>query len=260
MNIHERLANPFDPSEVRWRVGNLAKNGNSATLLAYIDSRTVMDRLDDIVGPARWRDTYRPGAAGGLICRIEIYLELPDDTWAWVGKEDAAENTQVEAVKGGISDAFKRAAVKWGIGRYLYHIPTKFYRINKPGYAPDGKGINVSQPRQGVIGWIPTPKLSKGALPRLEEEPEQAPVMPEEPKVPEGAAGVIPQRWDDNERKRFCGDLTRIGWKYDDVAAFCEHLKRPRPSNMTPKQRADLFTYVKDGPVALLDFVESRGA
>ncbi|MCP5002531.1 MAG: hypothetical protein GY941_01065, partial [Planctomycetes bacterium] len=51
------------------------------------------------------------------ICYISI--KIGDE---WVTKSDGAGDTKVEAEKGSISDAFKRAAVKWGIGRYLYSL------------------------------------------------------------------------------------------------------------------------------------------
>ena len=41
----------------------------------------------------------------------------------WISKEDGADDTAIESTKGGISDALKRAAVKWGMGRDLYEYP-----------------------------------------------------------------------------------------------------------------------------------------
>src|SRR3546814_14134583 len=37
-------------------------------------------------------------------------------------RSDGAGDTAVEVEKGAISDAFKRCAVKWGVGRYRYDI------------------------------------------------------------------------------------------------------------------------------------------
>src|SRR3546814_7172992 len=54
---------------------------------------------------------------GRLICTISI---LCGDQW--ISKSDGAGDTAVEGEKGAISDAFKRCAVKWGVGRYLYDI------------------------------------------------------------------------------------------------------------------------------------------
>ena len=52
------LLRPFSPDDIEWRVGNVSKNGQRCTLLAYITSRAVMDRLDAVVGPENWSDEY----------------------------------------------------------------------------------------------------------------------------------------------------------------------------------------------------------
>src|ERR1700710_2501614 len=43
----------------------------------------------------------------------------------WVWKWDTGSESKVEAEKGQASDSFKRAAVKWGIGRFLYDLEIK---------------------------------------------------------------------------------------------------------------------------------------
>ena len=118
MTIYAELSAPFSAKDVEWRIQKKSKDGKKALVIAYHDARTVMDVLDRAVGPQNWQDSYRGGAAGGVICRLELCID-----GAWIAKEDGAENTNVEAIKGGISDAFKRAGVKWGIGRYLYDVP-----------------------------------------------------------------------------------------------------------------------------------------
>lgn len=118
--IAAELQAPFDPKDVHWRVGQAGegKNGKWLKILAYIDNRHVQDRLDRVVGPENWQNKYESGANGGLICGIGIRVNSSE----WVFKWDGAENTDIEAVKGGLSDAMKRAAVQWGIGRYLYGV------------------------------------------------------------------------------------------------------------------------------------------
>lgn len=109
------LKNPFEPRLVKWRTGGGGKS------LAYIDARDVMKRLDDVVGADNWSDKYVP-VDGGFIC--ELSIKINDE---WITKSNGANNTKVEAIKGGISSALKRAAVNWGIGRYLYYLdPNKF--------------------------------------------------------------------------------------------------------------------------------------
>jgi hypothetical protein len=107
----------FPRDMVTWRPqGPISKTGK-VMALAYIDARDVMDRLDAVVGPANWSDDYHETPKGRVICTLSINID-----GVWVRKADGAGETQVEGEKGAISDALKRAAVKWGIGRYLYDI------------------------------------------------------------------------------------------------------------------------------------------
>lgn len=112
----KKLAAEFPRNAVSWRAQTVTKDGSKALALAYIDSRDVQDRLDEVVGPENWQDRYEVHGAK-TIC----YLSLRVDG-EWVTKADGAGDTAVEAEKGSLSDAFKRAAVKWGIGRYLYSL------------------------------------------------------------------------------------------------------------------------------------------
>lgn len=115
--LFTRLATPFHPEDIEWRAGATNNDKTKALALAYITSRAVMDRLDEVIGPQNWRDEYKPGPDGGVICGLS--LRIQDE---WICKWDGADNTEFEAIKGGLSDAFKRAGYKWGIGRYLYKL------------------------------------------------------------------------------------------------------------------------------------------
>jgi hypothetical protein len=110
--IWQALAAEFDPSEVKSR-----KQGGRD--LHYITARTAMNRLDAVLGPENWEDEYIPGAES-VMCRLAI--TLPDgsrltkcDAGGYAGMADSGDDD-----KSGFSDAFKRAAVKFGVGRYLY--------------------------------------------------------------------------------------------------------------------------------------------
>jgi len=115
-DIWNKLAAEFPREEIEWRAQNLKVDGTSALALAYITARHVMDRLDEAVGPANWSDRYE-FSGGTAICNLSLRIG-----GEWVTKADGAGTTDVEAEKGQISDALKRAAVRWGIGRYLYEI------------------------------------------------------------------------------------------------------------------------------------------
>lgn len=110
------LSAPFPVETIHWRAQALSKNG-SALALAYLDARDVMDRLDEVCGPAGWSTYNDETAKGRVLCKLSIKVD-----GEWITKTDGAGDTAVEGEKGGISDALKRAAVQWGIGRYLYDL------------------------------------------------------------------------------------------------------------------------------------------
>ena len=117
MSMFDQLSRPFPGDAVHWRAQTLKGDGTAAMALAYIDARDVMRRLDEVCGPDGWSDSYTETAKGRLLCTISI--KCGD---VWISKSDGAGDTDVEGEKGAISDAFKRAAVKWGVGRYLYDM------------------------------------------------------------------------------------------------------------------------------------------
>jgi hypothetical protein len=119
------LAAPFPPSAVSWRVGSVS--GERGMALAYLDARDVMDRLDAVCGPGGWQCRYSH-VGTVTVCDIGIWV---GDEWVW--KADGAGQSDIEAEKGALSDALKRAAVRWGIGRYLYHLPSPWVEIEKRG-------------------------------------------------------------------------------------------------------------------------------
>lgn len=108
-SLEQKLKEPFPVGSLHWRMGKLSAKKDKALMLVYIDARDVMDRLDEVFG-SRWSDDYKE-VMGRIVCTITI---------DGISKSDGAGDTDFEAEKGGLSDAFKRAAVKWGIGRYLY--------------------------------------------------------------------------------------------------------------------------------------------
>jgi hypothetical protein len=101
-------------------------------MLSYITARQVMDRLDAVVGPENWQNRFTE-VKGIMVCEIGIRTE---DGWVW--KSDGSDETDIEAEKGALSGALKRAAVHWGIGRSLYgesggdDAPTPHGRVVPP--------------------------------------------------------------------------------------------------------------------------------
>lgn len=119
----------------QWRVQSFSKNKPSAACVAYIDARDVMRLLDEVVGPENWQDDYRV-INNHMFAGIGIFVN-----GAWVWKWDIGTESQTEKEKGQVSDAFKRAAVKWGIGRFLYDMPLVYVDANaKKGDADSSDG------------------------------------------------------------------------------------------------------------------------
>ena len=125
-NLFAALAAPFESHEVKVRA---AQGGRQ---LHYITARTAMNRLDSVLGPENWWDEFLP-LENSVICKLSI--RLPDgtvitkaDAGGYAGMADQGDDD-----KSGFSDAFKRAAAKVGVARYLYRdgVPT-FVREREP--------------------------------------------------------------------------------------------------------------------------------
>ncbi len=145
LSIFERLAEPFVPEQVHWRVGptnkKFWKEGDKkrGQPLAYIDARDVMDRFDSVCGPNGWQDEYS-AIGNATCCRIGVALHETDTdrNAVWIWKSDGAGQTDMEGDKGQFSDAFKRAAVKFGVGRYLYDCNVPWIDLDDRWNIPKG--------------------------------------------------------------------------------------------------------------------------
>jgi hypothetical protein len=142
-----RLSERFEPVDIEFRAGATNKDKSQCLALAYITSRAVMDRLDNVVGSANWSDHFVPGPNGGVLCGISI--KINDE---WITKWDGADNTDIEGIKGGLADSFKRAAVKWGVGRYLYSLPAVWVRA-----IPRGRNVvpDENEARRKILASQP---------------------------------------------------------------------------------------------------------
>jgi len=126
----KRLAEPFPVNRIHWRVGVTTQDKKKGIALAYLDARDVMKRLDDVCG-IYWQCRYPFTGC----CEIGIHESIlgggdkVGDPWLW--RANGAGETNVEAEKGQFSDAFKRAAVMWNVGRYLYALPNVWVELNQ---------------------------------------------------------------------------------------------------------------------------------
>jgi len=134
----EILSRPFDPKEVEVKVQVVSKDRTKGQVVAYVDARTVLDRLDEAVGPTGWSDGYEVlnnGTDYDGRRLVEVKCTL---TVLGVSKEDVGEG---DSLKAAFSDALKRAAVKFGVGRYLYRLPKVWADIDERGNIKDPDAV-----------------------------------------------------------------------------------------------------------------------
>ena len=138
--------------EIECRVQSIKPQG--LVLLLYKDARCDQNILDETVGVMNWKKSYQL-IDGQLFCTIEIWDE---EKKQWIGKQDVGVESNTEAEKGRASDAQKRSAFAFGIGRELYTSPFIWiksgdcrinngkcydrFRVTKIGY-DDNRRINA---------------------------------------------------------------------------------------------------------------------
>lgn len=211
IEIYDELSAPFLAEEVDWRVGSTNSEKTKGMALAYIDARAVMDRLDVVCGPDGWQDNYTPGMAGSIVCNIGI--RMPDGSWVW--KADGAGATDFEGEKGALSDAFKRSAVRWGVGRYLYDLKAPWVKIEQRGRSfiiPDDELKRLQEVHEdfankagwGVRAGIQAYKLMNAAIKSWVTSPDAAIQFAEDNK---SMIAQLPVAM----RKHLQGTLDKIG-------------------------------------------------
>lgn len=149
MEKYARLAQPFDPEEVQLKVQATNRDRTKGMVVAYVDARAVIDRLDEVFGPEGWQDTYEVladhrdenGRLVEVLCRLTI---------GEAAKEDVGEG---DSLKAAFSDALKRAAVKFGVGRYLYRLPRVWAELDQYGNIKDPDAVKAQ-----LLGGKPAPR------------------------------------------------------------------------------------------------------
>lgn len=156
------LQSPFVPQDIEWRVQSSGydKNGKAwAMVIPFVTNRAIQNRLDEVFGFDGWSNEFIPiTTERGLsfLCGISA---------GGVKKWDGADETDVENFKGGLSNAMKRSAVQFGIGRYLYKLSSCFADLT------EGRGgeyvikiTNKDKSQSGMFSYN-SPELPAWALP-----------------------------------------------------------------------------------------------
>lgn len=141
----QKLSAPFRPEDISWKPQTVDYRKKTALAVAYADPRAYVDRLNEVFGVGEWSDTYhfiatpfnkfiRGKKAYGTQLATED-KQIPGDKVIVVatlivkdygisvsstGDSDASDDNAATSAE---AQAFKRAAMKLGIGRYLYELP-----------------------------------------------------------------------------------------------------------------------------------------
>ncbi len=147
------LRRPFTPQSVKWKIQTNPKDGKQGLIVAFMDSRLAAERLNAVV-PGDWSDMYSPAVIGnGIVC----HLTVCGATRADAGFVESDKLNTDMGLKGLYSDAFKRAAVKFGIGAFLYALPRMYVKADqltqrgRSWYIPDGTEKML---RQRYVAWL----------------------------------------------------------------------------------------------------------
>ena len=152
MDIFDKLKAAFSPEDIEFRVGSTTGDKSKGLALAYVTSRAIMDRLDSVLGPTEWQNEVKV-CDDGVIATLTIRVG-----GEWIMRQDGAQFTNIEAFKGGISDALKRVAVLYGIGRYLYSLPQEWVELNNGRMSAQ----TIRKLRAKLGGVKSTPKKAGG--------------------------------------------------------------------------------------------------
>lgn len=265
------LCYPFQEHEIEWRIqqGGISQSGSPwAKVLAYIDSRAIQTRLDDTFGAQRWKNEIRPVEMAGSVAFIQR-LSIQLESGEWIAKEDGAPTTDVEAWKGGISDALKRAAVLFGIGRYLYDLGTSWaVFVDDKNKARYNSAIKAKDGKQTYHAWNP-PQMPREFLPNSAkvDNVKTKPVdEPQQPKREEPKRQNDEQTIQDKQKVKFTTQELQAATDKEIANAVAYHLARlqmekessqkfgkiafnkPSYADLTPQQRRHMLDVLQSAP------------
>ena len=190
--ISKGLRKPFDPADVDFRVqGRVNEQTGRAQVVAYIDARMVQDRLDEVVGAGNWSFDWEPV----VIDKGDVQVAKGTLTILGVSKADAGTASNFEQSLGAVSHCFKRAAVHWGVGRYLYDLPMSWVQVEKNGRISDQLlrelRSKLPVPEEKVSSDNSRPRRSVAAARVSPVAAQTAPAAPSNAPTPAAKASVV---------------------------------------------------------------------
>lgn len=120
------LSAPFDEKTLGVKVESLSKDRTKAMLICYLQHTDVYTRLEEVCPSwecALMNEQWGKDPKGNDVCSIRVRMTLLD-----VSRENIGEGYNQ---KSAMSDALKRAAMLFGVGRYLYDAETVWVPYNE---------------------------------------------------------------------------------------------------------------------------------
>ncbi|EOO24919.1 hypothetical protein COL26_06365 [Bacillus thuringiensis] len=150
-NIMESLQAEFPVEQLGWKITNTFESQGRffAFIAPFVDARAIQDRFDEVFGIDNWQVSYEKWGEKATKCTISVFLNE-----RWISKEDGSEESDYSSVKGGFSNSLKRAAVLWGVGRYLYNVKPSKVELSTRSNGPNS--IYVSYQKKGYYFTPPT--------------------------------------------------------------------------------------------------------
>ncbi|MGK0536055.1 Rad52/Rad22 family DNA repair protein [Bacillus sp. 'calajunan'] len=143
-NIMESLQAEFPFEQLGWKITHTFESQGRffAYVAPFVDARAIQDRFDEVFGIDKWQVSYEKWGEKATKCTISVFLNE-----RWISKEDGSEESDYSSVKGGFSNSLKRAAVLWGVGRYLYNVKPSKVELSTRGNGTNS--IYVSYQKKG---------------------------------------------------------------------------------------------------------------
>lgn len=158
------LTAPFSADHVAWRAGQKTGDGKKGQAMPHVDARHVQDRLTEVFGLAGWKTDYVEVIAEGKLLAVRCILSVFVND-QWVGKSDAAPFTSgrdhfsnEQALKGVYTEAMKRAAVHWGVARYLYNFKAPWVDLDERGRIVEPQFLPQEMLPEGEVAVAAEPK------------------------------------------------------------------------------------------------------
>jgi hypothetical protein len=195
-----------------------------------VDARTVLDRLDEAVGPTGWSDKYEVlfNSFDDKGRTVEVKCTL---TVLGVSKEDVGEG---DSLKAAFSDALKRAAVKFGVGRYLYRLPKVWADLDERGNIKDPEAV-----KRALLGG------EADDTPPWEDKPPPRKAKPAEPEESKPSGGVT------EAQLRYIYKLWKEVGGDDDIHEYASAVLNREVSSLkelTRQEASKLIEAIKEEP------------